>query len=119
MTYINSFDYDGQYLTWATNGFAGYMMLINGKFSINGDRDLLKPKSNNISISYVKNILEPQLRSLAKGRKGEKGEDEFTKVYPSMIENISISFPVDKNNKPDIKSQIKIAEKYNKIEEKR
>ncbi len=117
LTYINSFDYDGQYLTWATNGFAGYMMLIDGKFSINGDRGLLKPKSNNISISYVKNILEPQLRSLAKGRKGEKGEDEFTKVYPSMIENIAISFPVDKNNEPDIKSQIKIAEKYNKIEE--
>ncbi len=116
LTYINSFDYDGQYLTWATNGFAGYMMLIDGKFSINGDRGLLKPKSNNISISYVKNILEPLLRSLAKGRKGEKGEDEFTKVYPSMIENIAISFPVDKNNEPDIKSQIKIAEKYNKIE---
>lgn len=117
LTHINSFDYDGQYLTWATNGFAGYMMLIDGKFSINGDRGLLKPKSNNISISYVKNILEPQLRGLAKGRKGEKGEDEFTKVYPSMIENITILFPVDKNNEPDIQSQIKIAEKYNKIEE--
>ncbi len=117
LTYINSFDYDGQYLTWATNGFAGYMMLIDGKFSINGDRGLLKPKLNNISISYVKHILEPQLRSLAKGRKGERGEDEFTKVYPSMIENIAISFPIDKNNEPDFKSQIKIAEKYNKIEE--
>lgn len=117
LTYINSFDYDSQYLTWATNGFAGYMMLIDGKFSINGDRGLLKPKTSNISISYVKNILEPQLRSLAKGRKGEKGEDEFTKVYPSMIENIAISFPVSKNNEPDIKSQIEIADKYNKIEE--
>lgn len=117
LTYINSFDFDGQYLTWATNGFAGYMMLIDGKFSINGDRGLLKPKIKNISILYVKNILEPQLRSLAKGRKGEKGEDEFTKVYPSMIENIAVSFPVDKNNEPDMKSQIKIAEKYNKIEE--
>ena len=117
LTYINSYDYDGKYLTWATNGFAGYMMLIDGKFSINGDRGLLKPKSNNISISYVKNILEPQLRSLAKGRKGEKGEDEFTKVYPSMIENITIPVPVDKNNEPDIKAQMKIADKYNKIEQ--
>jgi len=117
LTYINSFDYDGKYLTWATNGFAGYMMLIDGKFSINGDRGLLKPKSNNISISYVKNILEPQLRSLAKGRKGEKGEDEFTKVYPSMIENITIPVPIAKNNTPDIKAQMKIADKYNKIEQ--
>lgn len=117
LTYINSFDYDGKYLTWATNGFAGYMMLIDGKFSINGDRGLLKPKSNNISISFIKNILEPQLRSLAKGRKGEKGEDEFTKVYPSMIENITIPVPVAKNNAPDIKAQMKIADKYNKIEQ--
>lgn len=117
LTYINSFDYEGKYLTWATNGFAGYMMLIDGKFSINGDRGLLKPKSNNISISYVKNILEPQLRSLAKGRKGEKGEDEFTKVYPSMIENITIPVPITKNNAPDINAQMKIADKYNKIEQ--
>ncbi len=117
LTHINSFDYHGEYLTWATNGFAGYMMLIDGKFSINGDRGLLKPRSNNINISYVKNILEPQLRGLAKGRKGEKGEDEFTKVYPSMLEDITLLFPVDDNDEPDIQSQIKIAEKYNKIEE--
>ncbi|MCX8480629.1 MAG: N-6 DNA methylase, partial [Sediminibacterium sp.] len=60
LTYINTNDYDGQYLTWATNGFAGYMMLINGKFSINGDRGLLKPKVENINLLYVKNIVEPK-----------------------------------------------------------
>ncbi|MDR1761977.1 MAG: N-6 DNA methylase, partial [Bacteroidales bacterium] len=85
MTYINSFDYDGKFLTWATNGFAGYMMLIDGKFSINADRGLLNSQNNNINLQYIKFILEPKLRELAKGRKGEKGEDEFTKVYPSMI----------------------------------
>ena len=83
LTHINSFDYDGKYLTWATNGFAGYIMVIDGKFSFNADRGLLKPIKENINITYIKNVLEPTLRELAKGRKGEKGEDEFTKVYPS------------------------------------
>jgi type I restriction-modification system DNA methylase subunit len=59
LTFIKTNDYDGQYLTWATNGFAGYMMLIEGKFSINGDRGLLKPKLPNInllSLVGIKNI---------------------------------------------------------------
>ena len=44
LTFINTFDFDGNYMTWATNGFAGYIKLLSGKFSINADRGLLKPK---------------------------------------------------------------------------
>lgn len=117
LTYINTFDFDGEYLTWATNGFAGYIKNISGKFSINADRGLLKPKISDIDISYIKYVLEPYLREIAKGRKGEKGEDEFTKVYPSMLENISIPIPVTKKNKSDKKTQQKIAEMYSKIDE--
>ena len=68
-------------MTWATNGFAGYIKIIDGKFSINADRGLLKPKVKNLSIKYIKYLLEPLLRDMAKGRKGDKGKDEFTKVY--------------------------------------
>lgn len=104
-------------MTWATNGFAGYMMLIDGKFSINGDRGLLKPKMPNINLLFIKNIIEPKLRELAKGRKGEKGEDEFTKVYPSMIENVEIEMFLDKNGVFDINKQNEIAKKYEYIAE--
>jgi type I restriction-modification system DNA methylase subunit len=117
LTFINTFDFNGKFLTWATNGFAGYVMLIDGKFSINADRGLLKPKHENINIQYIKTVLEPKLRELAKGRKGEKGEDEFTKVYPSMIENVEIEMFVDKDGKFDIESQNEIAEKYEYITE--
>ncbi|NER17532.1 N-6 DNA methylase [Spongiivirga citrea] len=117
LTYLNTFDYDGEFLTWATNGFAGYIKIINGKFSINADRGLLKPLSKNIDIQYVKHILEPVLRDLAKGRKGEKGEDEFTKVYPTMLEKIKVKMPLDKNGKIDLKQQKKIASEYRKIED--
>ena len=96
LTYCDSYDFDGKYLTWASNGFAGYMKVLDGKFSINGDRGILLPRQNNILLEYIKIILEPKLRELAKGRKGEKGKDEFTKVYPSMLENIEILLPIDK-----------------------
>ena len=117
LTFINTFDFDGKFLTWATNGFAGYIMLIDGKFSINADRGLLKSKHENINIQYIKTVLEPKLRELAKGRKGEKGEDEFTKVYPSMLENVEIEMFIDKNGKFDIESQNEIAEKYEYVTE--
>lgn len=117
LTSINSFDFDGDFLTWATNGFAGYVKLISGKFSINADRGLLRPKKVGIELAYIKNILEPQLRDLAKGRKGERGEDEFTKVYPSMIENIEISMPVKSSGDFDVDFQRQVVKKINSIEE--
>lgn len=117
LTYINSFDHDGKFLTWATNGFAGYIKVLDEKFSINGDRGLLIRKNDRIDIEYVRFVLEPILRELAKGRKGDKGGDEFTKVYPSMVENATISIPVLPDGSYDIMTQRAIAEKYNKIEE--
>jgi type I restriction-modification system DNA methylase subunit len=117
LTFINTFDYDGNYMTWATNGFAGYIKLLNGKFSINADRGLLKPKKENINIAYIKNVLEPILRDLAKGRKGDKGKDEFTKVYPSMIENVEIKMPINENGEFDIDAQNEIVDKIKFIEE--
>lgn len=117
LTHIDTYDFDGKYLTWATNGFAGYVKVLNGKFSINGDRGILIPKTDTIDIDYVKFVIEPILRCVAKGRKGDKGEDEFTKVYPSMVENVMICVPVDEHGIYDIKFQKEIADKYRKIEE--
>jgi type I restriction-modification system DNA methylase subunit len=117
LTFINTFDYDGIFLTWATNGFAGYIKIISGKFSINGDRGLLKPKKDNINLTYIKYKIEPVLRSLAKGRKGERGEDEFTKVYPSMIKNIEIPMPIDEKGNFDIITQVEIAQKYEFVDD--
>jgi len=75
------------------------------------------PKKDNINVSFVKYKIEPLLRSIAKGRKGEKGEDEFTKVYPSMLEDIEINMPVDKDGKFDVAAQAEIAGKYELIAE--
>lgn len=117
LTYINTYDYDGEFLTWATNGFAGYIKVLNGRFSINGDRGLLKPKMVGISVDYIRFKLEPLLRDIARGRKGERGEDEFTKVYPSMLYDLEIPIPYDElNGVPLLDEQLKIASIYQKKE---
>ena len=78
---------------------------------------MLIPKADKIDIDYVKFVLEPILRALAKGRKGDKGGDEFTKVYPSMVESVTLSILTTADGDFDLQTQQAIAEKYNKIEE--
>lgn len=114
LTYIDTYDYEGKYLTWSTNGFAGTILIIDGKFSINGDRGILLPKDgrDDLDLNYLHYTLEPIFRSMAKGRKGDKGEDEFTKLYPSMIDDIMIPFPVNKAGDIDIEVQREIAQRY-------
>ena len=50
------------------------------------------PKENrtDLDFDYMKFILEPIFRELAKGRKGDKGEKEFTKLYPSMLDDVMV-----------------------------
>ena len=117
LTRIDTFDYDGEYLSWSTNGFAGTVTILSGKFSINGDRGILLPKQENIDIRYLKYILQPIFRRLAKGRKGDRGEDEFTKLYPSMINTVQIPFPIDENGEIILSAQQEIANKYTTVEQ--
>lgn len=119
LTYIDTFDYDGDYLSWSTNGFAGTVLVLKGCFSINGDRGLLIPKIDNIDILYLRYVLEPIFRKLAKGRKGDRGEDEFTKLYPSMIADVDIPLPVDENGVVSLTAQKEIAAMYDTVEQYR
>lgn len=114
LTFIDTFDFDGRYMTWSTNGFAGTILILDGKFSINGDRGILVPKDNrtDLDFDYIKFTLEPIFRELAKGRKGDNGEDEFTKLYPSMISDVMIPMPIDSNGDIDLSAQKQIAAKY-------
>lgn len=40
---IDNFKYNGEYLTWVIDGLAGYVMKLNGKFSITCHRGILVP----------------------------------------------------------------------------
>ena len=114
LTYLDTFDYNGKYMTWSTNGFAGTILVLDGKFSINGDRGILVPRDNrtDLDFEYMKFILEPIFRNMAKGRRGDNGEDEFTKLYPSMLANVMVPIPIDEKGEIDLEAQKIIAEKY-------
>ena len=118
LTFIDTFDYEGEYLSWSTNGFAGMVRILAGRFSINGDRGLLIPHADVadvIDIRYLQYILEPAFRQLAKGRKGDNGEDEFTKLYPSMISEISVPLPTNTDGVISLEAQHNIASRYDFI----
>jgi len=66
-------------------GFAGYMKILSGNFSINGSRVLLISKHNDIDLGYIKFVLEPILRESAIGRKGDKQSSEFTRLNMSIL----------------------------------
>lgn len=117
LTHINHHDYNGEFLTWATNGFGGFLKVISGKFSINGDRGALLPKKNiKLNIDYLRFVLQPILRSTAKGRKGDRGKNEFTKVPLATLKKVSISIPVTPEGKYDLKAQAQLVEKYKILE---
>jgi Type I restriction modification DNA specificity domain. len=117
LIHIDTYDYDGEFLSWSTNGFAGTISVLNEKFSINGDKGLLLPKNDreDLDLYYLKYILEPVFREMAKGRKGDNGVDEFTKLYPSMLEEIMVPVPIDENGEISLILQIEIAKKYKMI----
>jgi type I restriction-modification system DNA methylase subunit len=117
LTHIGTYDYDGDYLSWSTNGFAGTVTILSNKFSVNGDRGILLPKQSGLDIQYLKYILQPLFRDLAKGRKGDRGADEFTKLYPSMIEDIQVPLPVDEESIISLPIQQEIAKTYGTVEQ--
>lgn len=118
---VDSYDYDGSFLTWSKDGLAGYMMVHeNEKFSITGHRSILIPKKkDNLNLSYVKGVLEPIFRGLVKGRLGELGKNEYTTLNLQMIKaaDIKIPMPIDENGEFDVAIQNAIAEKFRQISE--
>lgn len=118
LTHLDTYDYDGRYMTWSTNGFAGTILILDGKFSINGDRGILVPKNGrqDLDFDYMKFTLEPIFRELAKGRKGDNGEDEFTKLYPSMLSSIMVPIPVDGEGNISLSLQKEIAQKFTSVQ---
>ena len=115
--HINTFDYDGKYLSWIVDGFAGHMEVLTGKFSATGHRGIMITKNSNIDLDYVKFILEPFLRESAKGRKGDNGTGEYTNVAPDVVKKSIIKIPILSNGGFDLEAQKLISQKYLMIEQ--
>ena len=109
-------------LTWSRNGLAGYITLMREPFCITADRGVLIPRpeiSNQLNVNYIKYVAEPLFRSNIKGRLGDNGKNEYTKLHPSMIRDIIIPMPVKEDGSYDYEEQCRLAGKYEMIDEKK
>lgn len=107
-------------LTYNIDGLAGYIFYRTGKFSLSEKVRPLIIKNefkNQLDPLFLKYILEPLFRLNVKGRLGENGKNEYTKINQKMIENIEIKIPVDKFDNIDLHIQKDIVKKYKNIEE--
>ena len=113
--YRNDFDFDGCFATISVNGIAGKITLIDDKFSLNADRMILIPKQEKTNIDYIAYILEPLLRQQVKGRSGENGRNEYTKIERKVILDTKIPVPFNRFGEIDLGIQKDIVEKIYKL----
>ncbi len=117
LTSINTYDFNWEFLTWATNWFAWYLKKLNWKFSLNADRGIFIKTNDLINIDFINFSIEYSLRALTKWRIWDRSKNEFTKLSPQKIkDHIFVKIPIDKNWEFDLEKQKEIAKKYDKIE---
>ncbi len=118
--FIDTYDYNGEYLTWSKDGLAGYLMINRDQFSLTGHRGILIPKDTckNVDLLYLKLIIEPIFRANIKGRMGINGKNEYTTLNSVMINRIEekIKIPITPDGSFDLEKQKEIAQKYATIE---
>lgn len=105
---INTFDLDGKYLTWTTDGaHAGTVFLRNGKFSMSSHCGafIFREEVDDILIEFVFAKLDGELKKCAIG-------EENKRITKEMIERVEIKIPITKDGKFDLEAQRIIAEKH-------
>lgn len=106
-------------LTYNIDGTAGYIFYRKGRFSLSEKvRPLIikEELKEVLNPEYLKYIMQPIFRKNIRGRKGPNGENEFTKIGKTIIEDLLIPIPVDNNQKFSYEKQTEIANQYKKLE---
>lgn len=85
---ISTFDFDGEYLTWTTDGAnAGTIFHRKGKFSITNVCGLLKKNSNEIIPKFAYYVLTVTMKGFVSSGMGNP------KLMSNVVEKISIPIP--------------------------
>lgn len=122
---INTYMYDGEYLLWNTDGLAGYIRHVNGKFSLTNIVGIMLFNKgidkSSIDLRYIKNYLEPIFRSNIKGRMGANGKHEYTKLNSTMIKDLDIviPIPVKEDGTYDLEIQRELSDKIELVEKQK
>jgi len=115
---IDTFDFDGTYLTWVLNGYGGRVQEIAGRFSANRDRGVFLPRENVRipDLTYLRHVMEPALVSAAVGRRVDGRANDYTKIYPEDARQALISLPVTSKGSLDYKRMERIGARLRRIE---
>lgn len=106
MAYGDTAEYTGPLLTFTTNGYGGTVQIIDGDFTINGDRAVLLPKDG-VQLPdcrYLARVIEQAIRPLAVGRRADAGRNEYTKISPKTVEATSVPLLVDEDGQDDFQA---------------
>lgn len=116
--HVDTWDYDGTYLTWVMNGYGGRVQEVSGKFSANRDRGVLVP-IDGIEVpdlTYLRYAIEPVFVAAAVGRRVEGRRNDYTKLYPQEAMAQRIPIPVDRKGNYDYKQMAELGAKLRRIE---
>lgn len=78
---------------------------------------IIKPNYKNcLDPLYLKYVIQPIFRANIRGRRGPNGQNEYTKINKTIIQDLQIPIPVKESGEFDLDAQKEIAEKYKKLE---
>lgn len=106
-------------LTYNIDASAGYVFYRKNKFSLSEKvRPLIiKPEFKKyLDPLYLKYVIQPIFRTNIRGRRGPNGQNEYTKINKTIIQDLQIPIPIKENGEFDLKAQKEISEKYKKLE---
>jgi hypothetical protein len=117
--YVDTFDYEGPYLSWVMNGYGGRVQEICGRFSATRDRGVLLPRQGVRvpDLTYLRFAMEPQLMAAAVGRRVDGRLNEYTKIYAETAESVRITLPRTKTGNWDYERMEAVGERLRRIEE--
>jgi restriction endonuclease S subunit len=116
--FIDTFDYDGRYLTWVMNGYGGRVREVSGRFSANRDRGVFVPRKGVRipDLTYLRFAMEGQLMAAAVGRQVDGRANDYTKIYPTTAESVLISLPLADSGAFDYARMAEIGTRLRRVE---
>jgi hypothetical protein len=118
LTHADSYDLEGTFLTYTVNGYAGFVQIKSGKFSVNADRAVLLAKEDVVlpNLHYLAHVIEPVIRPLAIGRIVD-GKNEYTKVQWAKIKDSEIPLLVGADEALDYDAMEQVGERIRLAEQ--
>ncbi|WP_054175796.1 restriction endonuclease subunit S, partial [Mycoplasmoides pneumoniae] len=85
--HIKDCDFDGEYITWTTNGYAGVVFYRNGKFNASQDCGVLKVKNKKICTKFLSFLLKIEAPKFVHNLASRP------KLSQKVMAEIELSFP--------------------------